>query len=316
MSSDRQPAGTGFAIRDPLSWTDLSAIVSSAEQAGYRALFLPEILGRDALVTLGALAGETRALQLGTGVIPMRSRTPRLTAMAAATVHERSGGRLILGIGTGGSGRGALDALRATVTEVRALLAGEPDEEGAQLSLDPGKPTPIWVAALGPRAMRLAGEIADGVILNMCTPERIPFARARIAEGADASGRDPSQVAVSVYVRSWVGGDERVGGDETQAISALKAVAGQYASYVSYRRQFDEMGLGPQASVAGQAYRAGRPEDVPEVLVRTVCAVGDEARAHVETFREAGADLPIVYPVATADVAASIRGTLMALAPS
>jgi 5,10-methylenetetrahydromethanopterin reductase len=310
VSSGRQPAGTGFAIRDPLSWTDLSAIVSSAEQAGYRALFLPEILGRDALVTLGALAGETRALLLGTGVIPMRSRTPRLTAMAAATVHERSGGRLILGIGTGGSGRGALDALRATVTEIRTLLAGEPDEEGDRLSLDPGEPAPIWISALGPRAMRLAGEIADGVILNWCTPERIPFARARIAEGAVAAGRDPSEVAVSVYVRSWLSGDE------AEAIFALKAVAGQYASYPSYRRQFDEMGLGPQASVAGQAYRAGRPEDVPEVLVRTVCAVGEEARARVEAFRGAGADLPIVYPVATADAAASVRGTLTALAPS
>lgn len=310
VASDRQPAGRGFAIRDPLSWKSLSAIVSSAERAGYRALFLPEILGRDALVALGALAVETRALLLGTGVIPMRSRTPRLTAMAAATVHERSGGRLILGIGTGGSGRGALDALRETVTEVRALLAGEPDEAGDQLSLDPGGAVPIWVSALGPRAMRLAGEIADGVILNMCTPERIPFARARIAEGAGAAGRDPSEVAVSVYVRSWVGGDE------AEAISALKAVSGQYASYPTYRRQFDEMGLGPQASVAGQAYRAGRPEDVPEVLVRTVCAVGDEARTRVEAFREAGADLPIVYPVATADAAASMRGTLTALAPS
>jgi alkanesulfonate monooxygenase SsuD/methylene tetrahydromethanopterin reductase-like flavin-dependent oxidoreductase (luciferase family) len=306
----------GFAIRDPLPWRDLSAIVSSAEQAGYRALFLPEITGRDALVTLGGLGAQTRGLLLGTGVIPMRSRTPRLTAMAAATVHERSGGRLILGIGTGGSGRGALNALRATVAEVRALLNGEPDEDGDRLSLDPGSPVPIWVSALGPRAMRLAGEIADGVILNWCTPERIAFARARIAEGAEAAGRDPSGVAVSVYVRTWVAGGERSSGDEAEAISALKAMAGQYASYPSYRRQFDEMGLGPQASVAGQAHRAGRPEDVPEVLVRTVCAVGPEAPSRVEAFREAGADLPIAYPVATSAGAASVRGTLLALAPA
>ena len=312
MSSGRQPASTGFAIRDPLLWKDLSAIVHAAEEAGYRALFLPEIVGRDALVTLGMMAGETRALMLGTGVIPMRSRTPRLTAMGAATVHERSGGRLILGIGTGGSGRGALDELRATVSDVRTLLAGEPDEDGDQLSLDPGSPVPIWVSALGPRAMRLAGEIADGVLLNWCTPERIAFARARIAEGAEAAGRDPSEVAVSVYVRAWVGAV----GDEMKAISALKAIAGQYASFPSYRRQFDEMGLGPQASVAGQAHRAGRPEDVPEVLVRAVCAVGDRARERVEAFREGGADLPIVYPVATADAAASVRGTLLATAPS
>ena len=310
VSTGRQQPGTGFAIRDPLPWRDLSAIVSAAEQAGYRALFLPEILGRDALVTLGMMAGETRGLLLGTGVIPMRSRTPRLTAMAAATVHERSGGRLILGIGTGGSGRGALDGLRATISEVRTLLAGEPDQDGGRLSLDPRSPVPIWVSALGPRAMRLAGEVADGVILNWCTPERIAFARARIAEGADAAGRDPSEVAVSVYVRAWVGGDE------TEAISAMKAMAGQYASFPSYRRQFDEMGLGPQASVAGQANRAGRPEDVPEVLVRAVCAIGDEARDRVRAFGDAGADLPVVYPVATADAAASVRGTLLALAPS
>ena len=284
--------------------------MSAAEQAGYRALFLPEILGRDALVTLGSLAGQTRALLLGTGVIPMRSRTPRLTAMAAATVHERSGGRLILGIGTGGSGPGALDALRATASEVRTLLAGEPDEDDDRLSLDPGSPVPIWVSALGPRAMRLAGEIADGVILNWCIPERIAFARARIAEGAEAAGRDPAEVVVSVYVRSWVGGEE------AEAISALRAMAGQYASFPPYRRQFDEMGLGPQASVAGQAHRAGRPADVPEVLVRAVCAIGNDARDRVEAFREAGADLPIVYPVATADAAASVRGTLLALAPS
>ena len=296
-------------MRDPLPWKDLSAVVSAAEQAGYGALFLPEILGRDALVTLGALAGETRGLRLGTGVLPMRSRTPRLTAMAAATVHERSGGRLILGIGTGGSGRGALDELRATVEQVRTLLNGHPDEDGDQLSMVPGSPVPIWVSALGPRAMRLAGQIADGVILNWCTPERIAFAHARISEGAEAAGRDPAEVALSVYVRSWVGGDE------AEAIAALKAMAGQYASFPSYRRQFDEMGLGPQASVAGQAYRAGRSDDVPEVLVRTVCAVGAEARDRVESFRDAGADLPIVYPVATADAAGSVRGTLLALAP-
>jgi alkanesulfonate monooxygenase SsuD/methylene tetrahydromethanopterin reductase-like flavin-dependent oxidoreductase (luciferase family) len=309
MSSGRQPAGTGFAIRDPMPWREFAGVVGAAEQAGYRAVFLPEILGRDALVTLGALAGEPSRLLLGTGVIPMRSRSPRLTAMAAATVHERSGGRLILGIGTGGSGRGALDALRATVTEVRTLLAGEAGEDGDALSLDPGSPVPIWVSALGPRAMRLAGEIADGAILNWCTPERIAFARTRIAEGAEAAGRDPAEVAVAVYVRSWVGGDE------ADAISALKAMAGQYASFPSYRRQFDEMGLGPHASVAAQAHRAGRPEDVPEVLVRTVCAIGDEAPDRVRAFGDAGADLPIVYPVATADVAASVRGTLLALAP-
>jgi alkanesulfonate monooxygenase SsuD/methylene tetrahydromethanopterin reductase-like flavin-dependent oxidoreductase (luciferase family) len=92
-------------------------------------------------------------------------------------------------------------------------------------------------------------------------------------------------------------------------------MAGQYASYRAYRRQFEQVGLGPQAAVAAQAHRAGRSEDVPEVMVRAVCAVGDAARDRVEAFGQAGADLTIVYPVATADAAASIEGTLVGLAP-
>ncbi len=233
--------------------------------------------------------------------------------MGAATVHERSGGRLILGLGTGEVERGALDELRETVRRVRALLRGETlEEEGdsVTLSLPPGREVPIWVSALGPKAMRLGGEIADGVILNWCPPERVSFARARIAEGAEAAERDPASVTVAVYVRAWVGRDE------AEAMSALRSMAGRYASYRAYRRQFEQVGLGPQAAVAGQAHRAGRSEDVPEVLVRSVCAVGDGARDRLDAFREAGADLPIVYPVATADPGASIEATLRALAPA
>ena len=313
VASQRQPSGTGFALRDALPWKDLSTIVRAAEPAGYSAVFLPEITGRDALVTLGMLAGETRGLFLGTGVIPMRSRTALLTAMGAATVHERSGGRLILGLGTGDDGPGALDGLRETVLRVRSLLRGETlEDEGdpRSLSLPPGTDVPIWVSALGPKAMRLAGEIADGVVLNWCPPERVSFARTRMAEGAEAAERDPASVTVAVYVRAWAGRDE------TEAMSALRAMAGRYASYRAYRRQFEQVGLGPQASVAGLAHRAGRPEDVPEVLVRAVCAVGEGARDRLEAFRQAGADLPIVYPVATADPAASIEATLLALAPA
>ena len=312
VAARRQPGGTGFALRDALPWDDLSAVVRAAETQGYAAVFLPEIAGRDALVTLGMIAGETRGLSLGTGVIPMRARTPMLTAMAAATLHERSGGRLILGLGTGDAGPGALDELRETVRTVRRLLGGEElGEEGSRgLALPPGGDVPIWISALGPKAMRLAGEIADGVLLNWCPPERVPFARSRIAEGAEAAERDPDSVTVAVYVRAWAGRDE------VEAMSALRAMAGQYASYKAYRRQFEQVGLGPQAAVAGQAHRAGRPEDVPEVLVRAVCAVGEGARERLEAFRHAGADLPIVYPVATADPAASIGDTLRTLAPA
>jgi alkanesulfonate monooxygenase SsuD/methylene tetrahydromethanopterin reductase-like flavin-dependent oxidoreductase (luciferase family) len=308
----RQPEATAFAIRDPLPWGDLSAIARAAEVAGYSALFLPEITGRDTLVALGALAGETTDLLLGTGVVPMRARTPALLAMAAATVQERSGGRLVLGLGTGDAGRGALAELHELVDAVRALLRGEAVRRrgrAVSLALRVAEPPPVWIAALGPRAMRLAGGVADGVLLNWCPPERVAFARARVAEGASEAGRDPSEVAVAVYVRSWVGSDEG------EAMSVLRAAAGEYARYPAYARQFEQVGLGAEARAAVAAVRAGRPEEVPDSLVRAVCAVGESAPGLIADYRAAGADVPVVYPVAVGDPAPSIERTLLALAP-
>jgi alkanesulfonate monooxygenase SsuD/methylene tetrahydromethanopterin reductase-like flavin-dependent oxidoreductase (luciferase family) len=241
----------------------------------------------------------------------MRSRTAMSTAMAAATVHERSDARLVLGIGTGGAGRGALDELRSYVDTVRSLLSGEIaecDGRPVRLSLAPPRPPPIWISALGPGSMRLAGEIADGALLNWCPPERVAFARARIAEGAQAAGRDGAQVAIAVYVRSWVG-DDLAGG-----MSAMRAAAAEYASYPAYARQFEQVGLGTEATAAADAHRAGRPDDVPEGLVSAVTAVGDDAATRVSEFAEAGAH-PVIYPVAVDGSAASIEATLLALAP-
>jgi 5,10-methylenetetrahydromethanopterin reductase len=309
---EMRQGATGFALRDPLPWSDFSAIVRAAETAGYQALFLPEIAGRDALVSLGALAGETRDLLLGTGVLPMRSRTPMLTAMGAATVHERSAGRLLLGLGTGAARRGALEELRELVGTLRTLFRGETAEHDGRpmrLALAPDDEIPIWISALGPKAMRLAGEVADGVLLNWCPPEGVAFARERIAEGAEAAGRDPEEVGVAVYVRSWVGEDDEA------AMTVLSASAGEYASYPAYARQFEHLGLRAEAVAAAEAHRAGRPEDVPEEFVRALSAFGERAPGRISEFREAGADLPVVYPVPVGEPAASIEATLLALAP-
>lgn len=262
----RQPTGTAFTIRDPFPWSDVAAIAREGEALGYAAVFLPETGGRDTLATLTGLAGETSTLLLGTGVIPMGARTPKLAAMAAATVQERSGSRHILGVGTGGSRPGALDRLRTYVAEVRGFLDTSP------LPI-PGA-VPIWVAALGPKATRLAGEIADGVILNWCTPERVTQAREAIRASAVEAGRDPDSITISVYVR---------GAFSERADEALLAAAGEYASYPSYARQFEAMGVEPTA----------------HAVVDGVCLRGDPeaARERLEAYRRAGADLPVVYPV-------------------
>ncbi len=307
---------TGLALRDPLPWSELLQIARTAERTGYGTLFLPEITGRDAFATLAGVAASTSSLRLGTGVVPIGSRSVATLAMAAATVHELSGGRLVLGLGTGPPSPGALGRLREGVRAVRAALSGQPipEPEGGsfRLSLDPGSPPPpVWVAALGPGAMRLAGEIADGVLLNWCPPERVAFAKDLIAEGARSAGRDPAEVEVGVYVRACVGQEP------AHALAALRGAAARYAAYPAYLRQFEQCGLGEEAEAAARAYLDGQADRVPESLVRRVCVLGEasEAIARLDAYRDAGADLPVVYPVPVLDPSSSILGTLFALAP-
>jgi len=314
-STDRSRR-VGSALRDPLPWGELVEIVRTGERAGYEAVFVPEIAGREAFATLAGLAGRTSTLRLGTGVATIDARRLSATAMGAATVHELSGGRLILGLGTGPAGPGSLERLRRSVRPLRRMLASEAVElqsgERFQLTLQAGpEPVPIWIAALGPRAMRLAGEVADGVLLNWCPPERVAFARERIREGAEGAGRDPSAITVAVYVRACVGQESE------PSMAVLRATAGQYATYPMYRRQFEAVGLREEAAAAAAAFEAGRPEGVPEAMVRRVCLLGEprEAALRLDGYREAGADLTIVYPVPAQDALSSILGTLLALAP-
>jgi alkanesulfonate monooxygenase SsuD/methylene tetrahydromethanopterin reductase-like flavin-dependent oxidoreductase (luciferase family) len=298
---------TGIALRDPVPWHDLEQIAATAEQTGYRALFLPEISARDVFATLTGLAPATGRMSLATGVATIGSRAQRITAMACTTVAERSGGRALLGLGSGHARKDALAELRAYVAGVRTLLDGAP-VDGERLSFLPPEPVPIWIASLGPRSMELAGEIADGVLLNWCPPGRVAFARERIAVGASRAGRDPASIEIGVYVRSCVG--QGAAGDD-----ALRRAAREYASYPAYRRQFEAVGLGAEAEAAANAEADGR--GVPEALVDAVTIRGDaaSAAARLSAYRQAGADVPIVYPVATQEPVSSILGSLFALAP-
>ena len=316
MTSIRQPAGTAFALRDPWPWADFAGLAKGGEAQGYRAVFLPEIQGRDAFASLTALAGETSTLLLGTGIVRMDARSPQLTAMAAATLQERSAGRGIIGIGTGPTVAGGLDRLRAVVLAVKAALRGAPaviDGRPVTLSLIPESPPMVWISALGPRAVEVAGEVADGVLLNWCPPERVASVREQLSRGAERAGRDPADITVAGYIRASLGDDPRA------ASLALQEAAAEYASYPAYARQFDQVGLGGEALAAARAHVERRPEDVPMALIQAVTLLGSpaSARSRLSAYRDAGLDLPVIYPVpAGPDPLASVRTTLMALAPA
>ena len=295
---ERQPGATGFALRDPYPWADLAGLARAGEGAGYRAVFLPEVGARDTLAALTGLADETDRLLLGTGVVPLPSRSPALLAMGAATVQERSGGRLLLGIGTGPSAPGALARLGSTVEALRlAFAGGSGTVDGAPVATDLplAAPPQIWIAALGPKATRLAGAIADGVILNWCTPARVAAATAEVAEGAEAAGREPAAVTIAVYVRAALAPGTR---------EAAREAAAEYATYPAYRRQFAALGV-----------EAADPDEVVRAVILTDPA---SARDRLEAYRDAGAHLPVVYPVVPGGVAdaASAGLTLDLLAPA
>lgn len=266
--------------REVLAWEDLSGLARAAEELGYEAVFAPEIGGWEAFTLLTGMATETERIGLVTGVIPLSARQPERLAMGAASLQELSGGRFILGVGS----REPIERTRSTLTELRSLLA---EGSGTDWATDP-RPTSIYLAALGPRMTRLAGEVADGVILNWCTPERVAEAREALParEG----------FVIAVYVRACLSHVDEKGTE------ALRVAASRYAGMVPYRRQFEAMGLAP-SDVDG--------------IVGAACVQGDREAAlrRLGEYADAGADVVVVYPVAAGEAASSLRGTLMAAAP-
>ena len=179
---------------------------------------------------------QDTSLRTGIAVVPAaRMWTPLGLAAQAATLAQLSSGRFVLGLGTGGYGPGfwasvglpnrPIAVMREYVTQVRALLAGDTVTAGevtatgavgggtpgwprsAALGVADLPPAPVYLAALGPQMLRLAGEAADGALLNWATPEHIAVSRARIDEGAARAGRDRGAVPVTMYIRVCVDDD-------------------------------------------------------------------------------------------------------------
>src|SRR5579864_8699492 len=206
-----------------LSSEDQLKIVREAESLGYDSVWAAEAYGSDTATVLGWLAGQTSKIRLGAGIFQMPARSPAMTAMTAATIDQLSEGRMILGIGSSGPqvaegwhGQRFAHQLQRTreyVAVVRKALSRERLEfHGETLELPlpdgPGKALkliispvqeriPIYLAAIGPKNIALAGEIADGWIPTFFSPEFVDDFRELLQEGADRAGRalDDFQIA-------------------------------------------------------------------------------------------------------------------------
>lgn len=192
---------------------DIPSLARTAEESGFSHLsFLDsQNLSRDIYCMMTQVALNTSRIHTGHTVTNPFTRHPSVTANATATVAELSGGRAFLGIGSGfsavltmGLKARPLEEMRRSISFFRTYMSGqEADFNGAKMHSEWIRSTvPIIVAAEGPKALELAGELADGVVFMGGLPSYIKWKIDRIHRGAERAGRDPSEI--DIWVRSYI----------------------------------------------------------------------------------------------------------------
>jgi len=221
---------------------ELRALVGFIEDAGFTSLWVAdERLYRNVYVTLTLAALSSRTLRLGTGVTNPFTRHPALTAAAIATVDEVSGGRVVLGLGAGGSATAVLglprvrpaQALREAVHIIHELTAGASlDFRGqvfsftGRLDFTPPRRVPVYVAARGPRSLEAAGEVGDGVIIGGLVGDRgLRFCLEGVVRGARRAGRDPADVRKVAWIYAACAEDPEAAADAVRHVVALSVIA-------------------------------------------------------------------------------------------
>lgn len=222
---------------DTRSVDAFAADVRRAEALGWDAALLPDsqLRRRDTYVLLAAAARATTRIALGPLLANPVTRHPTVTASSIATIDELAPGRTLLGWGIGdtavrlaGLRPARVHELEASTRLMRALLDGEAVEVGARqpARLPHHRPVPIWIAAGGPRTLRMAGGVADGVFIRVGThTANITAAVEAIRAGAVAAGRDPSTVGVAAVFHTVLVDDP------ARALAMGKSIAAGYYEY-------------------------------------------------------------------------------------
>jgi probable F420-dependent oxidoreductase len=320
--------GTGCFISPSRSIESAIERVKLAESLGYESVYVTHIAGWESLTVLSAYAMATSRIRVGTGVVPIYTRTPATMAQTAATIDEISGGRLTLGLGVshrpvvegwhGQSIDRPVHEMREYTAIVRAILRGEDPPAGEKwrtgfrlFGLDPRPRLPIYIAALSPAMLRLAGEMADGVLLWLCCPDYIrkvviPEVKAgRERAGKTLEGFDVVPAVPTALVE-----------DPAEPYAAMRKDLLPYFGLPFYRAMLERSGFG--AEIAAFDAAAGDVEQmqaaISERFLGQLTAVGDEAavRAGIARYRDAGASTPCVGPVPRTDFEATLRAGIAA----
>ena len=305
------------------SRADHVALAQEAERLGFHSVWTAEAYGSDAVTTLTWLAARTERLLVGTAIMQMPARTPAMTAMTAATLDLLTGGRLLLGLGVSGPqvvegwhgvfyGK-PLGRTREYVAIVRAALRREAplEHHGEHYDIPVrggtglGKPlklilhplrgeVPIYLAAIGPKNVALAAEIADGWLPIFFSPERMEVYREWLNEGFAKAGRDAAAFDIAPTVRVAFGDDLAACRDQIKPELALY-IGGMGARERNfYYNLACRYGYEEAAESIQSLFLAGRKSEaiaaVPDKLVDEVALCGPRERiaGRLAVWRAAG----------------------------
>ncbi|HVB08318.1 MAG TPA: TIGR03842 family LLM class F420-dependent oxidoreductase [Candidatus Acidoferrales bacterium] len=298
----------GITIKPDISIERIVSLTRQAEAGGFRYgwMFDSHVIWMEPFPLLTLMAANTRTMRLGTCVTNPAVRDVTVASSLFATLNVASCGRMQLGIGRGDSSRRVLGKKPTTLENLedfvkvfRALNAGEAiDYEGTSTRFPwaTGGVPRVWVAGYGPKALRTAGRIADGVILQFADPDLITWCLGFVREGAREAGRDFQKIEIMSAAPVWVSDDLKVARDRVRWFPALvsnhvldliakykpEELPAALVSYVSNRGKYDYL---HHCEVGSD-----NASFVTDEIVDRFCLVGpvEAHREKLETLRAAG----------------------------
>lgn len=301
-----------------------------AEGMGFESIWIAETGGPDPFVLAGACAQVTTTARIGLAVSPVYFRTPATIAAATGTVAQLAPGRFVLGLGSsshamvenwhGLSFARPVTRVRETVGTVRAMLAGEKvmfegktvRTRGFRLLVPPPRPVPIYVGALRPPMLEAAGEVGDGVVVNLFPAAALPSMLEHVATGARRVGKDAGSLECVCRHQVLVT-DDREG-----ARKIFRAGLTGYFATPVYNQFLSWYGFEAEAALIEKGFRSGDRELTRQGMSdRVVDALGifgsrEECRERVAAYAAAGVTTAIISPMAFDPD--SIRRTIEAFA--
>lgn len=302
-------AGVTFASLMGLGPQMAVATAQLAEEVGYSSFWTAETTGPEAFSVLTAAGAVAPSLDLGTGVLALQLRTPMVVAMAGATLQALHPERdILLGVGISSPvvanrwhgqpySDKPLAQVREYVTLLRACLSGEKVDfdgdhyqvKGFRLGVKLGERRPkIVVGALNPKMLAMAGELADGVLLNYLPASHVPWSVEQVRKGGDAD--------IYAYVHAGIC-------EREEGIELARRDLFSYAVVDSYARSFERAGYEAEVAAIRDAHAAGDREGalaaVSDRMVDDIDVMGDADTVHatMRAYADAGVDVPVLMPL-------------------